>query len=251
MNDTKGTLRVEGLKKTYGRKTAVQDVSFSMEKGEIVGLLGPNGAGKTTVFYMIVGFIRATAGKIFLDTHDITHLPMYKRARAGISYLPQEASVFRKLSVEDNILAILEARKDLSKHEADEKTGKTYYRSRYRAYKKTAGLYTLSGGERRAYRDSPGPCHRTPFPAPGRTLCRDRPYRGVRDKKNRPEPFDHGHRGYCSPITMYATPSRLPTVPTSSISERSLSAAPGTTCWPTPSPEVYTSVTSSQCKSTP
>jgi len=97
------SIRVEGLRKLYGKKVAVQDVSFSMKNGEIVGLLGPNGAGKTTVFYMIVGFIHATAGKIYLDEHNITRRPMYKRALAGISYLPQEASVFRKLTVEQNI----------------------------------------------------------------------------------------------------------------------------------------------------
>jgi len=143
-----GTLRVEGLRKTFGRKIAVQDVSFSMKDGEIVGLLGPNGAGKTTVFYMIVGFIRATEGSIYLDARDITHLPMYKRARAGISYLPQEASVFRKLSVEDNILAILEARKDLSRRDAGEKLEKLISDLGIESIRKQPA-YTLSGGERR------------------------------------------------------------------------------------------------------
>ena len=141
-------LRVEGLKKNFGRKVAVQDVSFSMAEGEIVGLLGPNGAGKTTVFYMIVGFIRASAGRIFLNDSNITHKPMYKRARRGISYLPQEASVFRKLTVEKNIWSILQTRRDLSrkqkKHELelllDELGIKELRRQR---------AYTLSGGERR------------------------------------------------------------------------------------------------------
>lgn len=146
--ENSGTLRVEGLRKTFGRKVAVQDVSFSMEKGEVVGLLGPNGAGKTTVFYMIVGFIRASSGKIYLDKHDITHLPMYKRARAGISYLPQEASVFRKLSVEDNILAILQARKDLSKKDAAEKLEQLIADLGIEGIRKQQA-YTLSGGERR------------------------------------------------------------------------------------------------------
>ncbi len=148
LKKNKSTLEVEGLKKTFGKKTAVLDVSFSMKDGEIVGLLGPNGAGKTTVFYMIVGFIRATAGKIQLDQHDITHAPMYKRARAGISYLPQEASVFRKLSVEQNIWAILETRKDLSKVQKKEhldylieQLGITHIRKQK--------AFTLSGGERR------------------------------------------------------------------------------------------------------
>jgi lipopolysaccharide export system ATP-binding protein len=108
------TLKVEGLRKRFGKKLAVREVSFSMESGEIVGLLGPNGAGKTTVFYMIAGFLRPNAGKILLDEKAITRFPMYKRARAGIAYLPQEPSVFRKLSVEDNIRAILETRRKLN-----------------------------------------------------------------------------------------------------------------------------------------
>ena len=105
MNNS-GTLRVEGLAKSFGRKEAVKDVSFTMEVGEIVGLLGPNGAGKTTVFYIIVGFIKATSGKIYLNGKNISNLPMYKRAQAGIAYLPQEPSVFRKLTVENNIWAV-------------------------------------------------------------------------------------------------------------------------------------------------
>ncbi|MBN2509715.1 MAG: LPS export ABC transporter ATP-binding protein [Spirochaetales bacterium] len=143
-----GILRVEGVQKLFGKKTAVRDVSFSMKQGEIVGLLGPNGAGKTTVFYMIVGFIRASAGKIFLNRKEITHEPMYLRAREGISYLPQEASVFRKLSVEDNIWAILETRKDLSREEQNAKLEELISElgiGHIRGQK----AYTLSGGERR------------------------------------------------------------------------------------------------------
>lgn len=142
------TLRVEGLKKTFGKKEAVKDMSFSMKKGEIVGLLGPNGAGKTTCFYMIAGFIRPSAGKIFLNKKEITHDPMYKRALSGISYLPQDASVFRKLSVEKNIWAIMETRKDLSSEEK-----KDYLESLLtdlgidKVRKQKA--FTLSGGERR------------------------------------------------------------------------------------------------------
>ena len=113
----KGTLSLEGLAKNYGAKQAVREVTFSMESGEVVGLLGPNGAGKTTVFYMVVGFIRPTSGRIWLDGRDVTGLPMYRRARLGISYLPQEPSVFRKLSVEDNIAAILETRPAMSGRE--------------------------------------------------------------------------------------------------------------------------------------
>ena len=116
MNKNNG-LVVEGLKKNFGKKTAVRDVSFSMSDGEIVGLLGPNGAGKTTAFYMIVGFIKATDGRIVLDGEDITSFPMFKRARLGISYLPQDASIFRKLTVEENIYAILETRTDLNSDE--------------------------------------------------------------------------------------------------------------------------------------
>ena len=142
------TLQVENLNKQFKKKTAVKDVSFSMTQGEIVGLLGPNGAGKTTIFYMIVGFIKATQGTILLNGKDITHQPMYIRAREGISYLPQEASVFRKLSVEDNIWAILETRKNLSgkdkKYRLDyliDELGLDHIRKQK--------AYTLSGGERR------------------------------------------------------------------------------------------------------
>jgi lipopolysaccharide export system ATP-binding protein len=101
-------LRTESLVKTYKQRTVVRGVTLSVRQGEVVGLLGPNGAGKTTSFYMIVGVVSPTAGKVFLDDKEITKLPMYKRARMEISYLPQEASVFRKMSVEDNIMAILE-----------------------------------------------------------------------------------------------------------------------------------------------
>ncbi|MBI9103917.1 MAG: LPS export ABC transporter ATP-binding protein [Spirochaetales bacterium] len=142
------TLRVEGLKKSFGKKVAVRDVSFSMNNGEIVGLLGPNGAGKTTVFYMIVGFIRATRGKIYLDKTEITNQAMYKRAREGISYLPQEASVFRKLSVEKNIWAILETRTDLNRHQKKEKLEQLLDDLGIEKIRKQPA-YTLSGGERR------------------------------------------------------------------------------------------------------
>ena len=141
-------LRVEGLKKNYGRKVAVQDVSFSMEDGEIVGLLGPNGAGKTTVFYIIVGFIRASAGLIFLNDSNITRKAMYKRARRGISYLPQEASVFRKLSVENNIWAILQTRRDLTRKQKKRELDVLLDELGIREIRHQKA-YTLSGGERR------------------------------------------------------------------------------------------------------
>lgn len=141
-------LEVAGLRKLYGRKVAVAGVGFSMRTGEVVGLLGPNGAGKTTVFYMLAGFLHPTAGSILLDGVPIDRLSMYRRARLGISYLPQEASIFRKLTVEDNILAVLEAR-----------GGMTSAQRRARAaglmaefgIERIAGQpgYTLSGGERR------------------------------------------------------------------------------------------------------
>ncbi|OQX29063.1 MAG: LPS export ABC transporter ATP-binding protein [Spirochaeta sp. LUC14_002_19_P3] len=112
-------LRVEGLRKQYRLKLAVSDVSFAMQQGQIVGLLGPNGAGKTTTFYMIAGFIKTTDGKVWLDNKDITLKPMYYRARLGINYLPQEPSVFRKLTVSQNVQAAIETRRDLNK--ADKK----------------------------------------------------------------------------------------------------------------------------------
>ncbi|HUX20812.1 MAG TPA: LPS export ABC transporter ATP-binding protein [Spirochaetia bacterium] len=142
------TLAVEGLKKSFGRKLAVRDVSFTMHEGEVVGLLGPNGAGKTTVFYMIVGFIRATEGRILLDEHDITHYPMFKRARSGISYLPQEASVFRKLTVEQNVWSILETRNDLSGAEKRRELESLLVELGITEIRKQKA-FTLSGGERR------------------------------------------------------------------------------------------------------
>lgn len=108
MSEEKLTLRGENLIKTYGKKKVVKDVSIQVQQGEIIGLLGPNGAGKTTTFYMIVGLVKPTEGKVFLDKDNITNNAMYKRAQKGIGYLAQEASVFRKLSVEDNIMGVLE-----------------------------------------------------------------------------------------------------------------------------------------------
>lgn len=124
------------------------DVSISVESGCIVGLLGPNGAGKTTCFYMIAGLVAADNGSIFLDDIDLTPLPIHGRARAGIGYLPQEASIFRKLSVEDNILAILETRKDLSKTQRHEKLESLLNEFHIQHIRKSLGM-SLSGGERR------------------------------------------------------------------------------------------------------
>lgn len=142
------TLRVEGLRKRFGRKEVVRGVDFHMSNGRIVSLLGPNGAGKTTLFYMIVGFIKPTAGRVYLDDEDVTVLPMYRRARAGISYLPQEPSVFRKLTVEQNLMAVLEPRRDLTKAEKRSKAAELMEELGVTALRKQKA-YTLSGGERR------------------------------------------------------------------------------------------------------
>lgn len=143
-----GELAVEGLGKSFGKKQAVRDVSFTMKAGEVVGLLGPNGAGKTTVFYMIVGFIKPNSGKIYLNNKNISDLPMFKRARAGISYLPQEPSVFRKLTVEKNVWAILETRSDLSPRQKQDKLEELLAELGISHLRKQKA-YTLSGGERR------------------------------------------------------------------------------------------------------
>ncbi|PKL06825.1 MAG: LPS export ABC transporter ATP-binding protein [Spirochaetae bacterium HGW-Spirochaetae-9] len=141
-------LEVKGLRKLYGRKVAVADVGFTMRTGEVVGLLGPNGAGKTTVFYMLAGFLRPSAGSIELDGAPLNGLSMYKRARLGISYLPQEASIFRKLTVEDNILAVLEARADLDAKARRARAKELLEEFNIERIAKQPG-YTLSGGERR------------------------------------------------------------------------------------------------------
>ena len=140
-------LRAEHLVKIYKGRTVVKDVSIEVEQGEIVGLLGPNGAGKTTTFYMIVGLIKANKGEIFLDDMNITKLPMYKRAQLGVGYLPQEASVFRKLSVEDNIRAVLEMTK-LPKEEQEAKVESLLDEFGLQHVRKNRGDF-LSGGERR------------------------------------------------------------------------------------------------------
>lgn len=141
-------LKINSLYKRFGKKEVVRGVDFSMQTGEVLGLLGPNGAGKTTSFYMIVGFYRPTSGEVFLNDTCITRLPMYKRARMGISYLPQEASVFRKLTVEQNIWAVLETRKDLTKAEKQYKLDELISEFNIERIRKQPA-FTLSGGERR------------------------------------------------------------------------------------------------------
>jgi len=140
-------LRAEHLFKKYKSRAVVNDVSVYVEQGEIVGLLGPNGAGKTTSFYMIVGLIKPNEGKIFLEDEEITGLPMYQRAKRGIGYLAQEASVFRKLTVEENILAVLEMR-NYSKQQRREKTDLLIEEFSLQKVRRNLGM-SLSGGERR------------------------------------------------------------------------------------------------------
>lgn len=141
------TLRSEELIKIYKKRSVVNKATIEVSKGEIVGLLGPNGAGKTTTFYMIVGMIKPNKGKVFLDDKEITNTPMYKRARMGIGYLPQEASIFRRLSVEDNITAILQMTK-LNAKERKEKCDKLLEDLSITQIRKSLG-FQLSGGERR------------------------------------------------------------------------------------------------------
>ncbi|MGD1820092.1 MAG: LPS export ABC transporter ATP-binding protein [Pleomorphochaeta sp.] len=144
----KHILSIENLEKYYGKKHVVKQISFSMESGQIIGLLGPNGAGKTTTFYIIVGFIKANKGKIFLDEKDITPLAMHKRAKAGLSYLPQDASIFRKLTVENNIKLVIQNRDDLSEKDQKDLLEKLLEEFGLTQIRKQLG-YTLSGGERR------------------------------------------------------------------------------------------------------
>jgi lipopolysaccharide export system ATP-binding protein len=144
---TSTTLCGQELIKIYKKRAVVNKASVEVSKGEIVGLLGPNGAGKTTTFYMIVGMIRPNEGKIFLDDKDITNVPMYKRARMGIGYLPQEASIFRRLSVEDNLLAVLEMT-GLAKNKRIEKCDQLLEDLGITQIRKSIG-FQLSGGERR------------------------------------------------------------------------------------------------------
>ena len=141
-------LRTDGLIKRYGKRTVVNGVSFNVKQGEIVGLLGPNGAGKTTSFYMTTGLVVPNGGHVYLNDEEITTYPVYKRARAGIGYLPQEASVFRKMSVEDNIMSVLEMRKELNKDQRKDQLEKLLAEFRLNKVRKNNGDQ-LSGGERR------------------------------------------------------------------------------------------------------
>ena len=141
-------LAANHLSKSYGKRPVVKDVSFSVSQGEVVGLLGPNGAGKTTCFYMTIGLVKQDGGQIMIDDQDISELPMHGRARKGLGYLPQEPSIFRKLSVSDNILAILETRKDLTPSQRREKLDSLLNEFHITHLTESNGM-SLSGGERR------------------------------------------------------------------------------------------------------
>jgi lipopolysaccharide export system ATP-binding protein len=141
-------LRATGLAKSYKSREVVRDLSVEVRNGEVVGLLGPNGAGKTTAFYMIVGLIPCDAGRIYLGDRDMTFLAMHKRAQLGLGYLPQEASIFRRLSVEDNVLAILESREDLDRAARERRLEELLEELRVGHVRKSLGM-SLSGGERR------------------------------------------------------------------------------------------------------
>ena len=141
-------LNAENLSKSFKKRTILRDVSLHVDSGEVVGLLGPNGAGKTTCFYIIVGLIKADSGRIMLDELDLTHKPMHERARLGLGYLPQEASVFRKLSVAENIMAVLQLRKGLDKQARNEKLTSLLEELQIEHLHDSLGI-SLSGGERR------------------------------------------------------------------------------------------------------
>ena len=141
-------LRTENIVKKYRSRTVVSSVNVSVRQGEIVGLLGPNGAGKTTTFYMIVGIIRPNGGRVYLDDREITHMPMYQRAKMGVGYLAQEASVFRQLSVEDNIYSILQFRQDLDRQARADKLESLIREFSLEKIRRSKGIQ-LSGGERR------------------------------------------------------------------------------------------------------
>ncbi len=141
-------LSTEHLVKKYGQRTVVNDVNIEVEQGEIVGLLGPNGAGKTTTFYMVVGLIKPYSGKVFLDKQDISDLPMYKRAQIGIGYLAQEASVFRQMSVEDNIYSVMQFKRGMTDNDRHKKLEELLDEFGLGHVRKSKGIQ-LSGGERR------------------------------------------------------------------------------------------------------
>jgi lipopolysaccharide export system ATP-binding protein len=167
----KGVIRAQALAKHYDAKVAVQDVSLTLQAGEIVGLLGPNGAGKTTTFYMVVGLIPATHGRVFLDGHNVTAMPMWQRARHGVGYLPQEASIFRKLTVWENVMAVVETL-DLNERERRDRTAEQLTELGLEKLARQAA-FTLSGGERRRLEIARALATRPRF------LLMDEPFSGV------------------------------------------------------------------------
>ena len=167
----KGVIRAQALAKHYDAKVAVQDVSLSLHAGEIVGLLGPNGAGKTTTFYMVVGLIPATHGRVFLDGRNVTPMPMWQRARNGVGYLPQEASIFRKLTVWENVMAVVETL-DLNERERRDRTAQQLTELGLEKLARQPA-FTLSGGERRRLEIARALATRPRF------LLMDEPFSGV------------------------------------------------------------------------
>jgi lipopolysaccharide export system ATP-binding protein len=165
-------IRTEGLVKTYGARNVVNGVSIRIAAGEVVGLLGPNGAGKTTTFYMVVGLVPATTGHVFINEQDATHLRMHRRARLGLGYLPQEASVFRKLTVEENILAIVETLRNVSRADRGALV-KHHLEELSIGHLAKQPAYTLSGGERRRLEIARALVTRPRF------LLMDEPFAGV------------------------------------------------------------------------
>lgn len=165
-------LRADNLVKNYKTRAVVKGVSFQVRSGEVVGLLGPNGAGKTTSFYMVVGLIAADSGQISLSQRDITHLPMHARAKLGVGYLPQEASVFRKLSVADNIMAVLEIQKSLDKEERISELNRLLEELQIEHIRDNMGI-SLSGGERRRVEIARALASRPEF------ILLDEPFAGV------------------------------------------------------------------------
>ncbi len=187
------TLKAQHLAKSYKGRQVVRDVSMSIDSGQIVGLLGPNGAGKTTCFYMIVGLVQADQGVVRIDEQNVTHLPMHGRARAGIGYLPQEASIFRKLSVSDNIMAILETRSDLDRNGRKEALEGLLQEFHIHHIRDNLGM-SLSGGERRRVEIARALASAPKFILLDEALRRRGPDLGRRHQADHPSPQGEGYR---------------------------------------------------------
>lgn len=172
LDNAQHTLKAHQLKKRYRKKTAVHDFSFTLKSGEVIGLLGPNGAGKTTSFYMLVGLIRSDSGSLYLDDIDLTQLAIHQRAKLGLSYLPQESSIFRKLTTEDNIRAILELDSTLKRPEREEKLDALLNEFNITHIRHIPG-YQLSGGERRRVEIARALCLNPKF------ILLDEPFSGI------------------------------------------------------------------------